>query len=261
MVEQRQVGKTSNRTPEYQLLGNRGLPEYRFPCYAEPVSLVPVTTELKVVDDLGPLYAEGLPGYFISGSLQDTAESWWPEPPHIAFANLLAEDPKAAEAFIKRYGVLHRVCMDKDDADGRRFTIDSAYLLHLQDRLRRAWPTQNSAHISAFVDLEGEVEESFDTDVVVSGGFVHLRPKDLWASICFLYLWDVHAKRLGFCGNPDCPAPYFRKKRRTQKFCEAGPCADYARKKYALRYWDTKGKKKRDKRMKSTKRQGEKRTK
>jgi hypothetical protein len=251
MVEQKHEVKTSSiQKPEYAGVGHRGLPEYKFPCFIEPVSLVPEITVVKIVDDLGPGYVEGVPGYFILGSLQKTVESWWPEPPHIAFANLLAEDPKAAQSFTRRYGVLSRVYMDRDDPDGRRFMIDSATFIATQDRLRQAWPGENSAHIPALVDIEGEVEESFDTDVVVGGGFVHLRPKHLWASICFLFLWDSDAEKLGFCGNPDCPAPYFRKKRRTQKYCEAGFCADFARRKHALHYWNTKGKKRRDKQSK-----------
>lgn len=240
MVEQKHEAKTSSTQRA----------EYTFPCSIEPVSLVPETTELKVVDNLGPAYAEGVPGYFISGSLNDTKESWWSGPPHIRFANLRVEDPKDAEAFTKRYGVLSRLYEGTDDTDVRKFKIDSATFMALQERLRQAWPGEGRSDVEAWAEIEGVVEEGFDTDVVVSGGFVHLRPKDLWASICFLYLRDAQAGKLGFCGNPDCPAPYFRKKRKTQKFCEAGPCADFARRKYALRYWNTEGKKKRDKQAK-----------
>jgi len=258
MVKQHYEAKTSSTRPEYAGVGSRGLLEYRFPCSIEPVSQAPVATELKIVDNLGAAVAEGVPGYFISGSLDSSIESKWSEPPHIAFANLLIEDPKAAEAFTKRYGVLSRLYMDTNDPDGQRFTIDSATFLAKQDEMRNAWrmaaANEEEDHPKggtlSFVEIEGVVEEGFDTDVVVSGGFVRLRPKDAWVSICFLFLWDARANKLGFCGNPDCPAPYFRKKRTTQKYCEAGPCADYARRKHALHYWNTKGKKKREKQSK-----------
>src|SRR5262249_2860705 len=139
--------------------------------------------------------------------------------------------------------------------DGEKFTIDSATFLHMQDRLRQAWPhKERPGDVGAWAELEGEVEEGFDTDVVVSGGFVSLRPRDLWASICFLYLWDSQARRLGFFGNPDCPAPYFRKKRKTQKYCEQGPCVQYAQRRYSLDYWNRKGKKEREKRLKAKRR-------
>jgi hypothetical protein len=226
--------------------------EYRFPCSMEPVSFVPEITELKVVDNLGPAYAEGVPGYFIFGSLKDVKESGWSEPPHIAFANLRAEDPKAAEAFTKRYGVLSRLYKDADDPDGQKFTIDSATFIEMQDRLRQAWPDKDGVDdVAAWMEFEGEVEEGFDTDVVVSGGFVHLRPRDLWASICFLYLWDSQARRLGFCANPECPATYFRKKRKTQKYCEQGPCVQYAQRQYSLDWWNRVGKRKREKKAKT----------
>src|SRR5260221_9081429 len=118
----------------------------------------------------------------------------------------------------------------------------------MQERLRQAWPAgEKRSDVVAWVDIEGEVEEGFDTDVIVSGGFVHLRPKDLWRSVCFLYLLDYQAHKLGFCGNPDCPAPYFRKKRKTQKYCEQGPCVQYAQRQYSLDWWNRKGKKIREK--------------
>jgi hypothetical protein len=252
MVKQKELTKNSST----------GKPEceraYRFPCCVEPVSLVPETTEVKVVDNLGPECAEGVPGYFISGSLKNTVESLWPEPPHIAFANLRAEDPRAAEAFTKRYGVLSRLYRDRDDPDGQRFTIDSATFIVKQEGLRQAWPGEHS-DISALIDIEGEVEESFDTDVGVALGYVQLRPKDLWASICFLFLWDAQAGRLGICGNPECPAPYFRKKRKTQKYCEQGPCVQYAQRQYSLDWWNRVGNKRRDKKLSRNRSKGKKR--
>ena len=233
MVKQKERTKNSSK---------RGFEEYRFPCSINPASFVPETTELKIVDDLGPAYAEGVPGYFILGSLEHAKQSPWSEPPHVAFANLRVEDSKAADAFTRRYGVLSRFYKDRDDPDGQRFTIDSAHFLHLQERLRQAWPDKDGVDdLGAWTEFEGEVEEGFDTDVVVSGGFVHLRPRDLWASISFLYLWDSQAERLGFCGNPDCPAPYFRKKRKTQKYCEQGPCVQYAQRQYSLNWWNSPG--------------------
>lgn len=247
MVKQQKATKNSSTGR----VGHRGLPDYRFPCSIHSVSLVPEDTELRIVNDLGPSIAEGIAGYFISGSLRNFKESYWSEPPHIAFANMRAEDPKAAESFTRRYGVLHVANMDENDPDGQKFEIDSAFLLHMQERLRQAWPSGDERFGGTRIDLEGEVEEGFESDVVVSGGFVHLRPKDLWRSVCFLYLWDVHAGKLGFCGNPDCPAPYFRKKRKTQKYCEQGPCVQYAQRQYSLDWWNSPGggKERREKRV------------
>jgi hypothetical protein len=244
MVEQKHEAKTSSSQRA----------EYSFPCSILPVSIVGMTE--SVVDDLG--------GYVITyvqpmnatePSFKVVKASRWPEPPHVAFANLHADDPRAAEAFIKRYGMLRT-----KDPGGQ--SIDSGTFTTLQKRLRHVWTSEcldiepwagveiNGVVEDAWAEIVRAADKGFDTDVFVSGGFVRLQPKDLWATICFLYLRDAQAGKLGVCGNPDCPARYFRKKRKTQKFCEAGPCTDYARRKYALRYWNTEGKKKRDKQAK-----------
>ncbi len=256
MVKQKQERKPSSTRKA----------EYRFPCSIEPVSLVPDSVEVKQVDDLSSVGGLEQPGYVISGALKDVRESWWAEPPHIAFANLLAEKPESVESFTRRYGVLSRLYMDRDDPDGRTFTIDSATFLVKQDTLRDAWEwmaaTEEEGHPkqggSSVSEIEGEVEEGFDADVVVSGGFVELRPKDIWTSICFLFLWDAQAGKLGVCENPDCPAPYFRRKRRTQKFCEAGPCVAYAQRQYSLDWWNRVGKKRREKKLSKIQNKGKK---
>lgn len=47
------------------------------------------------------------------------------------------------------------------------------------------------------------------------------------------------------CHNPDCLAPYFLAKRRSQKYCERGDCTAYAQRQYALKWWYAKGEKRR----------------
>jgi hypothetical protein len=253
MVKQEQSAKTSSRD-----WGS----DYRFPSYVESSSILPETTEAKLVEDLGSIGGvDGVSGYVISGNLGDAAAEW-PEPPHVAFANLLAEKPEAVETFVKRYGLLSRLYIDGNDPDGNRFTIDSATFLEKQDRLRSGWRYASATKEEdcpaggavAFADIEGEVEEGFDTDVVVAYRYVQLRPKDLWAAICLLFLWDWKTQKLGFCESPDCPAPFFRKKRKTQKFCEQGPCVAYAQRQYSLDWWNRVGKKRRDKKAKAQKR-------
>jgi hypothetical protein len=46
-----------------------------------------------------------------------------------------------------------------------------------------------------------------------------------------------HRENMKQCANPDCINPYFLAKRRTQKFCESGPCVDYGHRQNALDYW------------------------
>jgi hypothetical protein len=220
-------------------------PEYQFLSSIEPGSLLPATVEAKQVDKLG---STNEPGYIISGTLGNEYGEW-PEPPHIALANLRADDPKSAEAFIRRYGVLfegRRGFYMNDDpvkiVPKREFSIKSSDLKLAQSELLAAWEGD-----SAFIVLmEGRVVEGMETDVLVdTSGDVLLRPRSLLATISFVFLRDYRSRKLGICENPDCPAPYFRKKRSTQKFCEAGPCVAYAQRRYALRWWNTAGKERR----------------
>ena len=127
----------------------------------------------------------------------------------------------------------------------RAFTVSSDDLRGAQLELRDAW----EGGPSIVTVMEARVEEDMAADVVVAWRFVQLRPRDLWTSICFLFLMDHTAGKIGLCKNPDCPAPYFRKKRKTQKFCEAGPCVAYAQRQYSLDWWNREGKKRRKKKL------------
>lgn len=44
----------------------------------------------------------------------------------------------------------------------------------------------------------------------------------------------------GVCGNPDCPAPYFIKKRNTQRFC-VSVCANYGQREHKREWWRAHG--------------------
>jgi hypothetical protein len=129
-------------------------------------------------------------------------------------------------------------------------------LQQLQEELRGAWDNDWKLHKAYVGGVQEQIE--FGTTVTVrSGGSVVLTTADPWTFICFLFLQDFVAGRVGFCGNPDCPAPYFRKKRRTQKYCEQGPCVQYAQRQYSLDWWNRKGKKIREKKAKSARKETE----
>jgi hypothetical protein len=87
---------------------------------------------------------------------------------------------------------------------------------------------ENSAIANIAEELTG-----FDIRPLETGKGVALETKSLWRFICLLFL-DSNP---GFCANPDCPAPYFLKHRKTQKFCDLGPCTEYAQRRYALKWW------------------------
>jgi hypothetical protein len=60
--------------------------------------------------------------------------------------------------------------------------------------------------------------------------------------------------RFARCHNPECPAPYFLAKRRSQKYCERGDCTAYAQRHYALKWWNVEGKERRAKKSKRKRR-------
>jgi hypothetical protein len=226
--------------------------KYRFPSFVVGGCYLPTTISTTVGNP------EDEDGYTISGTLLtkdgllvEGDQDQWPEPPHLAFANLRVEDPLAAEAFIKRYGLLYNTgkslldfsdrVLTRGEPVQRRFSLRKSDLKEYQLILQSAWEG-DSVHI---VGLEFEVEENTAADISVHYGYVQLRTENLFTFIAFLFLFDY--QKLAICENQACPAPYFKKTRRTQKFCEAGPCVAHAQRQYSLDWWNRVGKKRRDK--------------
>jgi hypothetical protein len=119
-----------------------------------------------------------------------------------------------------------------------------------QNLLRAAW-AGDSAVVDIF--LRGELDDGFElTAFGVNPNYPKgvysaalLETQHLWAFICFLFLLDRERDRTGVCANPDCLAPYYLKKKRIQKICEAGPCTSWAQRQYANRWWAKEGQKRR----------------
>ena len=228
-----------------------------FPSFITCGGFLPETLTIQLNSD--PKGAD--PPYILSGTLSDErlAGKAWRVPPHIAFANLRVEDPQSAAAFIKQYGVLlyedrHEKKPSHDAGFRKAFNERGDDLAAFQGFLRLAWDGEHAN----FSTIEDQVEAGIVTRVHVDGGIVSLETPALWTFICFSFLLDFTAGKLGICENPDCPAPYFKKKRKTQKYCEAGPCVAFAQRQYALHWWNTKGKKRREKQQ--AERQNRKRT-
>lgn len=156
----------------------------------------------------------------------------WKEPPHERLANLptcdaqtgqfttepvsgLAE-AKAVEAFVKKHGVLGS---HVDEATGG-FDEDVVHFADAQDTLRRAW----MGDTEAVKEIEEQVEDALETRISVQAKGIEVTTENLWSFICVLFLRDRAAGKTKFCANPDCPNPYFLRKRKGQEFC-SHPCA------------------------------------
>jgi hypothetical protein len=131
-------------------------------------------------------------------------------------------------------------------------------LFHVQAELGWKWLASNSFLVTMF---SGEQHDQ-----------IYLETGDLWKLISYLFLCDFAAKKVGYCGNPDCAAPYYLKKRKDQKFCtgaaraetgatssadespDSGSCTAYAQRQYAKNWWREKRQKRVKKQIKSPRR-------
>jgi hypothetical protein len=202
--------------------------------------------------------------------------SHWRNPPHEAFANLPASpredglvDPTAAHGFTKRYGVLRGLLVDEaieqlkvqeirqnrdpnirfeipgiEDFSKPRFSFTSMAFADAQHLLQTAWRGGDEAAVavkelekqSALGNLMPRAVGIEFRPSVESGG-IELRVTNLWSYICLLFLSDYAKGKTAVCANPECPAPYFLRKRVTPKYCEAGECVAWAQRQSALKWW------------------------
>jgi hypothetical protein len=192
----------------------------------------PATVEVEALDS---------DDYAVFGTLadQDVNPDDWPEPPHVAFANVNLDDPMAAITFTETYGTLYSgwtLGTGTSPSEGE-FRIAKCDLQAAQTVLREAW----RGSPSDIVSLEGAVEEGIEANVLVHAASVELSTNGLSPFIDFLFLRDLAGDKIGVCLNPDCLAPYFVRRRKTQKFCDSKACAAFAARKYAKRWWDDRG--------------------
>jgi hypothetical protein len=226
---------------------------YLIPAVLRFLGRLPNGTEIKGSHVFGTL------GPFLTGVRR------WKAPPHQVFANLpridivatgaagILDNPlgrelrrdaagnmlpelvelKAIEVFTRRYGV---ICGQVDETTGR-FDEDAATFTDAQDTLRKAWAGDDEA----IYEVEAQARDALKARPSVRARSVELIMNDLWSLICLLFLMDHSAGKTGVCGNPECPAPYFLRKRKDQKYCERGKCSAYAQRRYALGWWERRG--------------------
>jgi hypothetical protein len=172
------------------------------------------------------------------------------EPPHEAFANM-QDSPVAGWAFYDRWGALYdeSLVTPEQAASARADQLPCPYGgLELRDNLRSAWRGDERA--LAFIERSAGAYMKFSW--VFRAGRAELVAEDLWSAICVLFLRDRAAHKTAICENPDCPNPHFIRKRKTQKFCEAGPCVEYGARLRANKWWQAHGTEWRDRHRKKS---------
>jgi hypothetical protein len=161
------------------------------------------------------------------------------EPPHEAFANM-RNDTAAQWAFYDRWGALHseNLVTSEQGASLRASGLPCPYVfLEAQDSLRRAWRGDDKG--LDYIKLSAGTYMRFSW--AFKAGRAELVAEDLWSAICVFFLRDQSAHKTGICENPHCSAPYFIKRRKTQLFCQAGPCVEYGARVRANRWWKDHG--------------------
>jgi hypothetical protein len=183
------------------------------------------------------------------------------EQPHEALANL-GDAPADIEHFIQRWRTpllpgmeaqMSRTTMTDLD-DGRleahiehlppkelAETLGARYLA-ARDSLRAAWRDKARSGFQWIFDADAAdrppIIGRLSTLLTVGGkGRVEAEPEYLWQAISLLFLRDRAAKKTAICANKDCPNPFFIRKRKTQKYCEAGPCVERAQREQKRLWW------------------------
>jgi hypothetical protein len=211
------------------------------------------------------LAGQGVHSWSIDGELghvhADAAQ--WRRPPHIELANLpLAVvpanqhgpswtsppvDPEAARAFVKRYGALQESVGASNEQTKPLFHVNSREFTNAYNVLRKAWGGGEGAG-DAIEKLQKQAKHALEIRLGSKVDGLELLSNNLWGLITVLFLRDYAAGKIGRCANPDCPAAYFLKSRKTQKICEAGDCVAWAQRQFALKWWhENKGTKTRTK--------------
>lgn len=116
------------------------------------------------------------------------------------------------------------------------------HLLQIRDGLRLIWVEPDLRRREWLVfRLRDHVMGREDPRFIEAVGpissdspFKHLPPPSSFEqATMYLFKW---ADRARYCGNPDCPAPYFFVQRRSQKYCSEA-CALPAQREFKRRWW------------------------
>jgi len=178
------------------------------------------------------------------------------EMPHVAFANLRLDPPdlKAVDHFRHQCLRWPGLLIPEENLDNLDFGEYLEVVLPLQEWLRSAWKDDDPIALEYLKEAgAGEMQAKWE----FRKGRIELTSKYLWNAICVLFLRDYGQRLTAVCAKPDCPAPFFIKARRSQKFCGTA-CADWGRKQVALRSWNKHQQEWRPKRTKARKMKGQK---
>jgi hypothetical protein len=164
------------------------------------------------------------------------------DPLHVALANM-RDEPEEIAAFAKRWGS-NATDPDLEDSPAWPCTgVEAlprwANLRAVRNVLRDAWRGKRSVRGMGIVFAS----------IQVTGERIEVSPGNLVQTAFLLFMRDHLEGRTAICENPECPTPYFIRKRKTQKACDGGhDCSDYGYRLRALKWWRAHGEEWRSKR-------------
>lgn len=136
----------------------------------------------------------------------------WPEPVHVAFANLNARNPEALAHFVRIYGT-SGMFFDYEEDTGK-LIVDPGKVAREQEEFRHVWDVRGAA---SNLNIRGGTD---DLSADLSGGVVKLSVRDLKTFIWVSYLIDRATGKTEVCQYSRCPRQrYFLKVRSDQQFC------------------------------------------
>jgi hypothetical protein len=183
--------------------------------------------------------------------------SSWPEPPHVALANL-EQTANAAVGFTRKYGALSEPSLSIEvwSADGEekltgpkvqpfrnlelpvqgKFSFEHQSFVAAQNWLRLAWrgdpnclPLMRHRVQAANFQLSVSPKEA-----------VEVRTAVLWDFINLVFLIDFDTGRARICANERCRRPYFLKQRVDQECCSHRCAVERNNQRRLARWWDQK---------------------
>ena len=117
---------------------------------------------------------------------------------------------------------------------------DDQTILEYRNRLRKLWRREpdweDVLHHWVYIDCRMKHLSTWSVPLWRDGTY-SVEPNYKVFPLALAIATGEWMPKMGFCENPECPAPYFLKARKTQRFCERGPCLAYGQRQHALSWW------------------------
>jgi hypothetical protein len=141
--------------------------------------------------------------------------------------NLVNLPDHYCEQFRRRFGNLYRL------------PGDDPLLLECRNQLRRLWSGDRSAGflLESWVRQANRSAEPSWVLTVFGDGQHGVRPNVHVFPLSLAFGATELASKMALCANPDCPARYFLKGRKSQRFCDRPACAVYGQREHKKTWW------------------------